>query len=177
MADQIRQWNVSGISGRDSIFEMTCYLLDSNIVTALEDQDKTGFELVTARLASLADDDDACISILTAYEYQHGIARAPDDLKDDLRESWKSFEDIFRIVPLSLEGAKRYGELKVAYERHTGVGRRSLQERTVDLILASTALEIGAVVVSDDKVFRTLQKIDPAIRAENWKEPPGATAK
>ncbi len=151
---------------------MTCYLLDSNIVTALEDQDKPGFELVTAKLASLTDEDDVCISILTAYEYQHGIARAPDSLKDDLRRSWNSFEDNFRIVPLTLEGARRYGELKVEYERQTGVGRRSLREKTVDLILAGTALELGAVVVSDDRVFRTLQAIEPAIQTENWKEPP-----
>ncbi len=150
---------------------MTCYLLDSNIVTALEDQDKSGFDLVTSRLASLTDEDDVCISILTAYEYQHGIAKAPDSLKDSLRRSWKSFEENFRIVPLSVEGARVYGELKVEYEHRTGVGRRSLRESTVDLILASTALEIGAVVVSDDAVFRRLQEIDPAIRAENWKLP------
>ncbi len=154
---------------------MTRYLLDCNIVTALEDQDKPGFDLVKAKLASLADDDQVCLSILTAYEYQHGIARAPDDLKDGLRKSWRSFEQVFEMIPLSLEAARLYGELKVEFERRFGASRRSLQEKTVDFMLASTAVEIDAVVVSDDKVFRSIGTINPSLRLENWKAPPAAT--
>ena len=58
------------------------------------------------------------------------------------------------------------------FERRLGATRKSLQEKTVDFILASTAIEIGAVLVSDDKVFQTLGTIYPSLRVENWKALP-----
>lgn len=150
---------------------MAKYLLDSNIITALEDPDKPGFMLVTERLLVLAEHDEVCISILAAYEYKHGIAKASEELKESLQKSWDDFEERFAIVPLSLDGAELYGTLKAEYEKHTGASKRALMERTVDLILASTAIEHEAVLVSDDRIFHTIREFTPSLQVENWKEP------
>lgn len=147
---------------------MTRYLLDTNILTELEDRQKPGFALVLARLAALQDSDEVQLSILSAYEYQHGIARSPEDLKRPLAQAWKAFEQRFPLVGLSSQGAILYGELKAEYQAHTGAGNRSLRTATVDFILASTALEQDAVLVSDDRIFQTIRDFRPALQVQNW---------
>lgn len=156
---------------------MTRYLLDSNVITELEDRRKPDFRLIAEKLSKLADEDEVCISILSAFEYQYGIARAPEELKESLRKSWNDFEARFQILGLSLEGASLYGEIKTEYEKYTGVSRKSLQGHTVDLILASTALEHGAVLVSSDRVFQSLRKCWPSLEVEDWiKSDPSSSA-
>ena len=149
---------------------MAKYLLDSNIITALEDRRKPGFGAITARLSELTDDDDVCISILSAYEYRYGIVKAPAELKDALRKAWQDFEARFSIIGLSLEGAEIFGEIKARYEKDTGAGEKSLQRHTVDFMLAGSAVEHEAVLVSDDGVFEKIRNFYPSLRVENWKE-------
>jgi predicted nucleic acid-binding protein len=36
------------------------------------------------------------------------------------------------------------------------------------MILASTAIEIGAILVSNDKIFRKIQEVQPDLQLENW---------
>lgn len=156
---------------------MTTYLLDTNVITELEDRNKPGFGPIAARLSKLADSDEVCISILSAYEYQHGMAKAPDEMRESLREAWNDFQEQFLILPLSLDSAEVYGKLRVQYEEHTGAGRRKLHEHTIDLMLAASALEKGAVIVTDDRVFETVQEFSPSLQVENWiaEEQPAGT--
>jgi len=149
---------------------MTTYLLDVNIITVLEDQDKPGFDLVSRRLSALADEDEVAVSVLSAYEYKHGIAKAPAELKEALRKTWEDVEANFSILPLSLEAAEVYGKLKTLYELETQTGERRLKEHSVDFILASTALEHNAVLVSNDNVFLRIREYAPRLRVENWTE-------
>jgi predicted nucleic acid-binding protein len=147
---------------------MTRYLLDTNVLTELEDRRKPGFALVAARLASLKDTDEVLLSILSAYEYRHGISKAPEDLKESLLLAWKAFEERFPSIGLTNAGAVLYGELKSRYQEHTGASSKQMKASTVDFILASSALEHDAVLVSDDRIFRTIQKFQPALRVQNW---------
>lgn len=147
---------------------MTRYLLDTNIVTELEDRRRPGFASVTAKLAKLTDDDEVMLSILAAYEYRHGISKAPAEIKDALLAAWRDFETSFPLVGLSTRGAKLYGELKTQYQKHVGVGDKELKKHTVDFILASSALEHNAVLVSGDRIFWRIREARPALRVENW---------
>lgn len=99
---------------------MTRYLLDTNVLTELEDRRKPGFALVAARLAALNDTDEVLLSILSAYEYRHGISKAPEELKESLLMAWKAFEERFPSIGLTSAGAVLYGELKSRYQEHTG---------------------------------------------------------
>ncbi len=40
----------------------------------------------------------------------------------------------------------------------------------VDFILASTAIETNAVIVSDDRIFETIREFYSSLRIENWKQ-------
>jgi predicted nucleic acid-binding protein len=82
---------------------MPRYFLDTNVLTALEDRDKPGFDLVTTRLAGLRDEDEVFLSILTVYEYRHGISKAPMELRESLLKAWKDFEERFLVLGLSFD--------------------------------------------------------------------------
>jgi predicted nucleic acid-binding protein len=69
-----------------------------------------------------------------------------------------------------LKGAEIYGEIKILYEKHTGIGKKEIKRHTVDLILASTAIDANAVIVSDDRIFKTIKDFYPSLLVENWKE-------
>lgn len=69
-----------------------------------------------------------------------------------------------------MEGARLYGEIKAQYENHTGIGKTEIKRHTVDFILAGTAIEMDAIVVSDDRIFQTIKDFYPSLRFENWKE-------
>jgi predicted nucleic acid-binding protein len=56
---------------------MTRYILDTNILIDLEYPDTPAYQTIMDRLSSLPEDSEVCFSIITAYEYQHGIAKAP----------------------------------------------------------------------------------------------------
>jgi len=74
-------------------------------------------------------------------------------LAENLKNAWKTFIDLFDVLPLTLEGARLYGEIKAQYENHTGIGKTEIKRHTVDFILAGTAIEMDAIVVSDDRIL------------------------
>jgi predicted nucleic acid-binding protein len=149
---------------------MARYLLDTNILTDLEYPDTPAYQTIMKRLSSLPDESDVCFSIISAYEYQHGIAKASESLAQDLMKAFQTFLDLFEVLPLTLEGARIYGDIKKKYEKHTGIGKKEVKRHTVDFILAGTAIELDAIIVSDDKIFKAIEKFYPACRVENWKK-------
>ncbi len=46
----------------------------------------------------------------------------------------------------------------------------ALARDTVDLLIASSALEIGSVLVSHDRIFGKIQVAQPALQVEDWAE-------
>ncbi|MDY7094981.1 MAG: type II toxin-antitoxin system VapC family toxin [Acidobacteriota bacterium] len=152
---------------------MALYLLDGNILTALEDRTRPYFQVVRQRLTALDAADRVAISVVSAYEYQHGIAKAQGDLQDALRRTWTTFLEVFEILPLSLNGAQLYGELRARYEREVGASAKAVSRHTSDFLLAATALETAAILVSGDHLFTTLRKLEPQLQVENWRSADG----
>ncbi|HLP44639.1 MAG TPA: type II toxin-antitoxin system VapC family toxin [Candidatus Kapabacteria bacterium] len=146
------------------------YLLDGNIITEFEDRTKPSYKTIRNKLASLSDEDYVYISIISAYEYQDGIAKAPKPLSENLKNAWQTFLDLFEVLPLTLKGAAIYGEIKTLYEKHTGIGKKEVKRHTVDFILASTAIASKAIIVSDDRIFETIKNFYPSLIVENWKK-------
>jgi predicted nucleic acid-binding protein len=148
---------------------MPRYILDTNILTDLEYPDTPAYHMIMDKIASLPEESEVCFSVISAYEYQHGIAKASGSLAENLKNTWQTLLDLFDVLPLTLEGARIYGEIKVQYENHTGIGRTEIKRHTIDFILAGTAIEMDAIVVSDDRIFQTIQEFYPSLRFENWK--------
>ena len=151
---------------------MALYILDGNILAELEDRTRPYFAAVQQRLASLEAADRVGISMVSAYEYQHGIAKAQGDLQEALRRTWATFLEGFEILPLTLAGAARYGTLRSRYEREVGATTKATNRHTSDFLLAATALESGAILVSSDRIFTALSTLEPALRVEDWRSTP-----
>lgn len=47
-------------------------------------------------------------------------------------------------------------------------GRADLQRHAIDCMIASTALDRGATLVSNDALFGRLAKLNPALRVADW---------
>ena len=57
---------------------MKLYLLDSDILTYLEQQDSPLHKPVAQRLSQLDDSDEVLISIISFYEMQYGVSWADE---------------------------------------------------------------------------------------------------
>jgi predicted nucleic acid-binding protein len=150
---------------------MRRYILDSDFLTALEDSDSPEYKKISEKLSSLPDEDKVCVSIISMYEYYYGISNATDEsLSQQLLRAKDTLLEFFTILPLTLKGGELYGKIKAEYKKRTGTTRGDMRRHNVDIILASTALEKNAVIVSQDKIFLKIQEFKPELQIENWAE-------
>jgi len=146
------------------------YLIDSDIASYLEDRKALAHRSVMNRFASLKEEDEVYLSIVTLYEMKYSVANSKNVLESyrRLQAAVDSFQTGFPILPLTEAGADIYGDLKAAYRRKTGMNSKSATRHNVDLILASVAIEFDAVVVSNDQIYPVLKELEPGLRVENW---------
>jgi tRNA(fMet)-specific endonuclease VapC len=130
------------------------YMLDTNTVSYIL---KGKSPAARARLAKLGDDDVACISIVTEFELEFGLAKNPDS--DNLRRAVRGFLSRIRILQLGSAEARVYGQLRV---RQQAAGRPL---ESMDMLIAAHAIALGAVLVSADAVFRSVIGL---AGMENW---------
>jgi predicted nucleic acid-binding protein len=148
---------------------MKRYILDSNFLGTLEDSDSAEYKEIFKKLSSLPDEDEVCVSIISIYEYYFGIFNAPDEsLSQQLLKTKDTILELFTILPLTLKSAEHYGKIKTAYKKQTGATRAGMRRHNVDFILASTALELQAVIVSKDNIFSKIQEFEQGLQVENW---------
>jgi len=144
------------------------YLLDTNVVSKLYDRSAEGHRRIGERLAKLGDTDDVAISILTVYELEFGLVNAPVAMRTAVREKIDSARNAFRALPLFVEGAPVFGELKKALKERRALNKEAVQRHNVDLLLAATCVVDERVLVSVDAIYGDLQAIEPGLRTENW---------
>ena len=153
---------------------MRKYLLDTDIITYLEEKDSPFHASVKSRLSSLSDVDEVYISVLTLYEMHYGIAyvkEKPGKYKKLLAVQ-NSIKHRFPILPLSGKGAEIYGEIKSLYRKDTGIQKKPIKQHDVDFILSSTAIEYDLIIVSNDGIFQKINELFPKLKVENWSHPP-----
>lgn len=129
------------------------YLLDTNTVSYIV---KGKSLAARARLASLGPDEAACISIITEFELEFGMAKNPN--AEQLRNALRWFLARIKILPLGSAEARVYGQLRVRQQ----VAGRSLE--SMDMLIAAHALAVGAVLVTRDAVFSHVS----GLAIENW---------
>jgi predicted nucleic acid-binding protein len=154
---------------------MAKYLLDTDIVSYLSDHSSPFHEFVFLKLRSLPDDDEVFIPILTLYELEYGVSCGAPDLVSMLSETEKILLNRLPVIPLSRTGAKIFGEIKYTYRKKVEANFKSksevekhLQKKNVDLIIASSAIETGSILVSNDAIFSQLKDIRSDFITENW---------
>jgi predicted nucleic acid-binding protein len=146
------------------------YLLDSDTLSDFFEVLSTGHEGIAAGIASLGEVDEICLSILTIFEHEYGRAKAPEDKKLEIAGAIEMARKEFKILPLSIEAARVYGELKAALTEARGLGKKSSRSYNIDLMIAATAIVEDSILVSSDAVYKELRKSHPALVVENWSQ-------
>ena len=133
---------------------MTCYMLDTNIVSHL----LKGHAVVAQRVAAVPM-PSLCISAVTAGELHFGLAKRPD-----ARRLHTAVTELFRRVdtlPWDSVVAETYGHLR------TSLASRGRVLGALDMMIAAHALHGRAVLVSNDRAFSQIQ----GLPVEDWTVP------
>ena len=147
---------------------MARYLLDTNIVSDLQTDTEAGAKILN-RLKHLNRDDEVCVSIVVLYELTYGLHNLVDETqKEAVQQGIAFIKEYLTIVPLDLKEVDIFAQLKIRYKQATGITKNAIKRHNLDLLIASTALAINAVIVSDDALFGKLTKIEPTLKYENW---------
>ena len=140
---------------------MARYLLDTNILSYLVDTTSLFHEPVHHSLAALTDADEVVLSVLSLYELHHWFAYDPEK-QDAAHEVIRHF----MVLPLPQSGAELFGALM--RDLRGSRGRGEVERHAIDCMIAVSALEHGAVLVSNDALFEHLVTLLPVLQLVNW---------
>lgn len=130
---------------------MTRYMLDTNMVSYLIKGHPTVVRHVVATpMSSLH------ISVITHCEVLLGLAKRPDTKR--LHLAVKEFLRRVEVLPLDSAVAEQYGILRAAMER------KGEMLAPLDLLIATHALSVGAILVTNDTAFGQVKNLI----IENW---------
>ncbi len=144
------------------------YLIDSDIVTDFYDKSAVNHPRIVGRLASLDDTDEVCISILTVYELEYGLANAPADKRDAIGTKIAEAQKDFEVLPLSSSGARKFGALKKELKDRRSLTQKGVKKHNIDLIVAATALAEGCRLVSGDTIYQEFRASHPDLTLDDW---------
>lgn len=130
---------------------MNRYMLDTNMVSSLVRKTPVAAQRVRAvPIAAL------CISAITEGELLFGLAKRPEALR--LHAAVKELLRCVDVMPWDEKAAETYAQARADLER---------QGRTLaplDLLIASHAASLGAVLVTNDQAFRQMG----SLQVEDW---------
>jgi len=130
---------------------MNRYMLDTNTLSYLiKEHPIVARRVVAVPMASL------CISAVTEGELLFGLAKRPDAKRLHLavRELLRRVD----VLPWDSAAAERYGTVRAAMERQGKI------LAPLDLLIATHALSVGAVLVTNDQSFRQIV----GLHVEDW---------
>jgi tRNA(fMet)-specific endonuclease VapC len=128
------------------------YLLDTNIASYMIRGDFPRVRERSLRVPA----GEIGISVVTEAELRFGAARLPDVAR--IRVLVRDFLGAVAILPWTSDAAIQYAHLRLAAERS------GLPMGTLDLMIASHALALGAILVTHDGGFRRLREL----KREDW---------
>jgi len=146
------------------------YLLDSNTVSDLYNRSSPQHNVIFERFSTLTDVDSVYVSILTLYEMEYGYANAPDDKKAIIRQQIQAMCNDLELLPLTKEAVPLFGVLKKSVKNTKMLSSKNIKQHSVDIMIAANAIFYKCVVVSEDKLFVELAKLDTHLKIENWSE-------
>lgn len=145
------------------------YLLDTNIVAFLYDDTlEPQYSKLFQKIESLQSHENLYVSILTLYELEYSIVNAEAGKQKAVRVIANRIKDDFQVLPLPEAGAMVYGELKTYLKKHRNINRENIKKHNIDLMMASTAITKGCILVSNDRVFEAIDGINDKFLFQNW---------
>ena len=130
------------------------YMLDTNTVSYIL---KGKSPAARARLAALGPEEVACISMITEFELEFGLAKNPNAAT--LRGAIRWFLARIQVLPLGSAEARASGQLRAQQE----AAGRPLE--SMDMLIAAHAIAVGAILVTADNVFDSVAGL---AGKENW---------
>jgi tRNA(fMet)-specific endonuclease VapC len=130
------------------------YMLDTNMVSHLiKAHPDVARHMVAVPMASL------CISAITEGELLFGLAKRPEAkrLHAAVRELLRRVD----VLPWDSAIAERYGAVRAYME---GQGKVLAP---LDLLIATHALNVGAILVTNDRVFEQMTDVTD-LQLEDW---------
>jgi tRNA(fMet)-specific endonuclease VapC len=128
------------------------YLLDTNTVSyIINGRSRAARQKLDANLS------DAAISAVTEGELRFGLAKNPAAVK--LRKAIESFLAVVTVLPWDSEAARSYGVMRA---KMTAAGTPL---GALDMMIASHAASLDAVLVTIDKAFRHAEGLHARV---NW---------
>jgi len=128
------------------------YLLDTNIASYMIRGDFPRVRERSLRVPA----GEIGISVVTEAELRFGAARLPEVAR--IRVLVRDFLAAVTILPWTSEAAVQYARVRLTAERS------GLPMGTLDLMIASHAVAVGAILVTHDRGFKRL----PELKAEDW---------
>lgn len=164
---------------------MTKFLFDTNSLSSLLKRHDKHHKIFTSRIKSFDSIEESVkiyASILSIFEMEYGAAHAttPELVKEArtalefLKAQKEAKKVMIEILPLTIRQAEIFGEIKEQFQKKkeemgSKIGKRSLPKHNIDLIIAATAIEFGATLVSNDKkMFELIQNICSDFNWEDW---------
>lgn len=130
---------------------MKRYMLDTNTVSHLiKEHPAVARRVVAAPMASL------CVSAITEGELLFGLAKRPDAKR--LHLAVREFLRCVDVLPWGSAIAERYGTVRV------NMGRQGKILAPLDLLIATHALGVDAVLVTNDRAFGQVA----GLHVEDW---------
>jgi len=127
------------------------FLFDTNALSSFTRESNDGYHAISSKVASLNDSDELYASILSIYEMEYGVLHAKEqNIIAEMKEAIQFVKDEFQIVPLTDNGAKIFADIKEQYREKKDLGKKALIKHNVDLMIAATAIEIEAVLITND---------------------------
>lgn len=130
---------------------MTLYMLDTNTVSYfVRSQSAVDRHILETPVESL------CVSSITAGELLFALAKRPPATA--MVQAVHEFLSRVDVLPWDFKAARHYGTFKAALQ-HQGKLLGPL-----DLLIATHAMTIGAILVSSDRAFQRV----PDLQVEDW---------
>lgn len=149
---------------------MKHYLLDTDIISYLADSNSPYRVKVKEHLLSLTKNDKVSISIITLYELTYGLNsfNGEDKHREIFKVGIEFVKKYLDILPLDIQEIDIFSKLKSSYKSDTGIQNRANKKNDLDFLIASTAINHKAILVSNDSIFKQLAKLEPTLKYKNW---------
>ena len=147
------------------------YLLDTDSLTFLCDNQRAEHEIFMGKLEQLADEDILCFSVLSVFELEYSFANATDTMKaNKIRETIDTILNTPNLLslPIKAEMAWWYGKAKRILKQKENISRENIKKFNVDMMLASVAIHEGCTLVSGDKIYQRIAQHQTELKAECW---------
>lgn len=148
------------------------FLFDTSALSSLTQEETDEHDKVLSKFSLLDESDAVYASIASIYEMEYGARHAKyPNIAYEMRLAIQSVKNEFDILPLTEEGAKIFADIKEQYREKKGIGKKALIKHNVDLMIAATAIEIGAILVTNDtkdKIPEIIEQFRSDFHWQDW---------